>query len=217
VDGETVRDREARLERLFLRPSSEGLEQVREILDEAARYNLGRTERNFNFPTMALIVLRPQVQGRFVFRDKGSRTVGGRPSRRVEFEEKSRPTLVRDPVRDEDQFSRGAFVLDLETGAVLRSEFRVEERRGSSSVEVEYRWDEGLQLWLPYEMDESYETAGGGFVIAGSRTRVSAGEILTARARYSRPRRFGVTTEEAIRPPEPDPHPPPANPGPPPG
>jgi len=208
VDGEVVRDREARLERLFLRPSSEGLEQVREILDEGARYNLGAIVRNFNFPTVALVVLRPQVQRRFAFKDKGGKAVRGRVARRVEYEEKARPTLVRDPVRDEDQFSRGAFLLDLETGAVLQSEFRIQERRGSSSVAVEFRRDEELGLWLPFQMTETNETLATGFVPSGTTVRVAGGEVLTAVARYSNARRFGVTTEEKVIAPQEKPGPP---------
>jgi hypothetical protein len=184
------------------------LEQVRDILDEGARYNLGAIVRNFNLPTVALLVLRPQVQHRFAFKDKGGKGVGGHPARRVEYEEKARPTLVRDPVRDEDQFSRGSFLIDLETGAVLHREFRIQERRGSSSVVVDFRRDEGLGLWLPFQMNETNETLATGFVPSGTTVRVAGGEVLTAVAHYSNARRFGVTTEEKVVRPQEKPVPP---------
>jgi hypothetical protein len=66
VDGQKVRDREARLESVFSAPSpASGGERVQAILKESARYNIGPAVRNINFPTMALAFLLPQNQQRF--------------------------------------------------------------------------------------------------------------------------------------------------------
>jgi hypothetical protein len=201
VDGHAVRDRDARLERLFLEPSNQGLHQARAILDESARYNLGGTVRNFNLPTVALAFLRPAMQSRFAFRDKGRTSVAGRAARKVAYEETSRPTLIRDPSRDADALSRGTFVIDAETGAVLRTELVVDDEQVITKVVVEYQWVRALKLWLPSEMLESYDSRGGGFLPGPSlRTGGSEG-IITTVARYSKPRRFQVTTEEQITPP----------------
>jgi hypothetical protein len=198
VDGRPVRDRDMRLERLFLRPTREGLDQASAILDASARYNLGSTVRNFNFPTLPLLILRPETQARFAFRDRGATTVAGRPARKVDFEETAKPTLIRDPSRNEDVFSRGNLVLEEETGAVLRSELRIADARGRSQFAVEYGWVEALGLWLPTEMTETYDGPGGAFAPIGTTVRVGGAESLTASARYSKPRRFGVTTEERV-------------------
>jgi hypothetical protein len=200
VDGRPVRDRDMRLERLFLRPTQEGLDQASAILEASARYNLGSTVRNFNFPTLPLLVLRPETQPRFAFRDRGATTVAGRPARKIDFEENRKPTLIRDPSRNEDVLSRGNLVLVEETGAVLRSEFRVADARGRSLIAVEYGWFEALRLWLPVEMAETYDGPGGAFTPIGTTIRVGGAESLTAFARYSKPRRFGVTTEERVGP-----------------
>ena len=67
VDGDPVRDRGARLERLF--PSGvtvAGRERAAEILEESARYNLG-VHRTLNCPTVALSFLHPRNQARFAF------------------------------------------------------------------------------------------------------------------------------------------------------
>ena len=198
VDGRPVRDRDMRLERLFLRPTQEGLDQASAILDASARYNLGSTVRNFNFPTLPLLILRPETQPRFAFRDRGPTTVAGRSARKVDFEEIAKPTLIRDPSRNEDVLSRGNLVLEQETGAVLRSELLVADARGRSQFAVEYGWVEALGLWLPTEMSETYDGPGGAFAPIGTTVRVGGAESLTASARYSKPRRFGVTTEERV-------------------
>lgn len=201
VDGRPVRDRDMRLERLFLRPSQDGLDQASAILDASARYNIGSTVRNFNFPTLPLLILRPETQPRFAFRDRGTTTVSGRAARKIDFEERRQPTLIRDPSRNEDVFSRGNLVLEADTGAVLRSELRIVDARGRSQIAVEYGWAEALGLFLPMEMAETYDGPGGAFAPMGTTIRVGGPESLTAFARYSKPRRFGVSTEERVSPP----------------
>ena len=201
VDGRPVRDRDLRLERLFLRPTQEGLDQATAILDASARYNLGSTVRNFNFPTLPLLILRPETQPRFAFKDRGTTRVGGRSARRIDFEESRKPTLIRDPSRNEDVLSRGNLVLEEATGAVLRSELRIADARGRSLIEVEYGWFDALGLFLPVEMGETYDGPGGPFTPIGTILRVGGAESLTASAHYSNPRRFGVTTEERASPP----------------
>src|SRR5215510_7370665 len=56
VDGEAVRDRSDRLERLFLQ-SSGGFDAGLAITRESARYNIGRIDRTINVPFMAMLFL----------------------------------------------------------------------------------------------------------------------------------------------------------------
>jgi len=184
VDGASVRDRDARLEKLFLHPTASGLAQAEAVLWESARYNLGPTKRNYNLPTMPLLVVHPENQRRFSFTDRGSRTVAGRRARLLAFDEKDAPTLIRNTDADRDFFLDGVVSLEEATGAVLRTELRLRTRPGSSHMTVEYEWVESLSLWLPARMTESCEPSQRGS------------------ATYRRPRRFGVTTEEKITPPQ---------------
>ena len=154
------------------------------MLWESARYNLGPTRRNYNLPTMPLLVVHPENQRRFSFSDRGSRTVAGRRARLLAFDEKDAPTLIRNPDADRDFFLDGVVSLEEATGAVLRTELRLRTRPGSSRMTVDYEWVESLSLWLPARMTESCEPSQRGS------------------ATYRRPRRFGVTTEEKITPPQ---------------
>ena len=123
VDGKKVRDREARLERLF-RDSPDAAvtaaTRAKAILDESARYNLGPVRRTLNVPTFALLVLHPDHQHRFSFSSAGSRSIDGTQTVLIAFAEKGRPTLVAGA--DGDVVSKGGIWIDADRGTVLRTD-----------------------------------------------------------------------------------------------
>ena len=96
VDGQAVRDRDRRLERLLSATGAPEVGRARAILDEGSRYNLG-PYRNVNAPTLGLLFLRSENQARLAFKRKGTRTIAGFPAVEVAFEEKARPTIIHDP------------------------------------------------------------------------------------------------------------------------
>ena len=91
VDGGVVRDRQARLEKLLVESPAVGLERARAIADEGARFNLGRSVRNFNVPTLVLAFLHPSLQPRFSFERKGTTTIEGRSFVEIAFRELAAP------------------------------------------------------------------------------------------------------------------------------
>jgi hypothetical protein len=111
VDGAPVRDREARLERLFPSgPTPAGRERAQQILEESSRYNLGR-RRTVNSPTIALSFLHPRNQSRFDFRIVGPDEKEGAATWKTRFAERERPTLTRTP-RGDDVPARGLLWID---------------------------------------------------------------------------------------------------------
>ena len=82
VDGVQVRDREARLAKLFLNatPTSvdETMARAERIREEGARYNLGSMRSTLGNPVLGLGVLQRAYQQRFRSR---SRSRIGRPGR----------------------------------------------------------------------------------------------------------------------------------------
>ena len=126
VDGRAVRDRQDRLERLFVDSPQTAAEQAQAILRESARHNVGPPpgeggERTVNVPTLGLLFLQPENQKRLSIEKRagGPSTV----SRRVEirFEEEASPTLIHD--RDlNDVPARGRFWIDPSRGVVVRTE-----------------------------------------------------------------------------------------------
>jgi VWFA-related protein len=184
VDGKKVRDRDARLERLFLQPDSSGMERARQIMRESAAYNIGPVVRTINLPTLPLVFLHPRNQGRFAFERKGERQIEGVRGVEVRFEETARPTLVR-RARGADLPAEGSFWIDPVRGTVLRTEtrFQFAPGRGTAFVATDYRPEPRLAMWVPSEMREEYRDSG-------------------ATARYSNFRRFGVNVRENARLPE---------------
>jgi hypothetical protein len=95
VDGNKVRDRGSRLEKLFVESSGrDAAAQANAILAESSRFNLGPIQRTVNIPTLALLFLHPDNQGRFAFEDKGRGKVAGVDAVQIGFTERARPTVV---------------------------------------------------------------------------------------------------------------------------
>jgi hypothetical protein len=157
VNGEPTRDRGDRLSRLFPGgPSDVGRARAEQILNESARFNLGSSYRNVNFPTLALTFLHPQNSQRFRFRLKGTTTIAGRQAREIEFREHARPTLAR-TTKGQDQAASGAFWVALEDGAIVQSDLRFDDLPGR--IRVSYRFEPRLGVFVPEEMHEFH---GGG-------------------------------------------------------
>jgi hypothetical protein len=80
VDGVAVRDREARLAKLFMNASTDAMAQAEHIREEGARYNLGNMRSTLGNPVLALGLLQRSYQSRFRFSlgkdDKTAATAG---------------------------------------------------------------------------------------------------------------------------------------------
>jgi hypothetical protein len=197
VDGVEIRDRTERLQRLFLESPGTAMRAARSITDESARYNLGWSiRRNVNVPTLPLLFLQSGQQSRFLFTLAGDETLRGVRTRRIDYEEQGRPTIIRTSSGD-DIPVQGRFWIDPINGRVVRtlltsgegaghSPFRslaVPVRAGQVRITVAYGPDQKLGLWVPTEMEELYEAKN---------------ERVRAVARYSNIRRFRVLVDEKL-------------------
>ena len=217
VNGTPVRDREQRLTRLFLQPTQASVDQIRAIVDESARHNIGDIPRNINTPMLTLVFLQPDYQRRFRFRrnrqgqpELGTATaMPGHDATTfrvtaemwvIEYEERDRPTVIKTD-NGRDFPASGRFWINPDTGAVLMSELVMDNAEVSAIIAVSYQSEPLLGFLVPIEMRERYR--------AGS-------ERIEGLATYGRFRQFQVKTAEAIATPDPDaPPPPPPKPPPP--
>lgn len=205
VDGQLIRDRQARLERVLVENPATGLARARAIADEGARFNLGRSFRNFNVPTLALAFLHPALQPRFSFEWKGRTAIEGRSFVELAFRELRAPSVIRGPASRSDVLAAGrVFIHDGSEGTVGRTELVLdlpeEALRTRATLVTEYRPYQALALWVPVEMRERLQ------VELGSASKRSGGvEFVEGMAVYSGFRKASVTTEEDFRVPEPDP------------
>ena len=188
VDGHPVRDRQLRLQELFLQ-SRAGL---RKIQEESARYNIGHIQRTMNLPTFALAYLHPSLRRRFEFKEAGREEIEGTSALIVTFIERTRPTIINDG-RGGSLVSAGRFWIDPLNGRVLRSHLVAGDETTDARAEsiVTYRLHAEWGLLLPAEMRETYDQPSR-----------PDGYRVTCLAKYGNYRRFNVTTTEEVKVPK---------------
>jgi hypothetical protein len=180
VDGQAVADG-SRLHALLERPQQDVSQEIRAILAESARHNIGALERNFNFPTFPLVYLRRSDDSRTRWRADSNGVAST-----LRFDERQHSTVVRTidgaPTRASGQFS-----VDAASGRVLRCDIRLElppPRRSPGEeyrIRVEFAYDGRIDLWVPVLMIEQV-----------GRTRGSAPEHVgvVGEATYGNYRRY---------------------------
>ena len=189
VDHIPMRDREQRLAKLFLsdKTDAEAQGRARAIADESARYNLGAVQRTINNPVFALIFLQPEARTHFRFTTGKPDRKMGENIRVVEYVEDMRPTLIVG-LPGQDMPAYGRFWIENDTGRVVKSEVRVDQKGIKANLTTVFRADERLGIDVPLEMREDYD-------LENSR--------VTGTATYSRFRRFEVSATEELAQPAP--------------
>lgn len=188
VDGRAVRDRSERLQSLFLK----SLASLRKVQEESARYNIGHIQTTMNLPTFALTYLHPTLRDRFSFEKVADETVGGREATVVAFVERQHPTIISDGA-GKDIVSTGRFWIDSLTGEVLQTRLVAGDGTSDARVEslVTYARHPKWGLLLPDAMRETYDVPSR-----------PDGLCVLGLASYSNFRRFEVTTNEQVKPPD---------------
>jgi hypothetical protein len=177
VDGEPVADRED------LRPllqKGETTSVVRSVLKRNARFNLGTIVRNFNEPTLALLILEPKRVGGFSFDRQEVTTVGGKPKVRLSFRERDRPTLVRD-AEGGPVYARGELIVDAETGRIERTHIELADGPIVARLTTTYAPDPKIEMWVPVSFTERYERSN------------AQREVIVCQAQYTNFRKFEAT------------------------
>ena len=211
VDGQPVRDRGQRLTKLFLSPWSSISDQVWQIADESARYNIGSLQRNINVPVLPLLFLDSANQSRFEFTrvapaQAGNGRAGGQggkdaksvprdlPARpafavspevwEIHYRETAAGTLIR-TTGDRDLPATGRFWIEADTGRVLMTEFLLGDPAIRATIDVSYQSAPVAGFLVPVEMREDYQ-------LIASKARI------TGAATYSKFRQFQINTDEQI-------------------
>jgi len=183
VDGTPVRDREARLARLFISPDKNAMQQAEAIRDEGARYNLGTMRSTLGNPVLALGVLQAAYQRRFKFSlGKEDRTVAPGVWA-VDYQETASPAMITGEV-GRDLFAHGRVWIEAATGRVLKTELNVEQPSVRAMVTTTFRFDDRFTIAVPQEMRERYT--------------LGTGNTVRTVASYGRFRRFDVKADEDI-------------------
>lgn len=180
VDGLPVRDRPSVRQAFETMAPAEVRRRYAEL---NAYWNIGGITRNFNEPTLGLLVLDAEHLPRFRFDRRSLKREDSTTLVTLEFRERDRPTLIRD-ARVGQVFSRGEIVTDA-NGVIRRTEFRLALNETRVELITDYRHDEKLGMWVPVLFTERYERGRQGS---------AQHDRITCEAKYSTYRRFDVLT-----------------------
>lgn len=186
VDGIMVRDREARLAKLFLTDSADAMDRAERIREEGARYNLGNMRSTLGNPVLALGVLQQTYQPRFRFTLAKEDRAFGRGVAVVEYKETRSPAMIRGEA-GRDLPAHGRLWIDVATGRVLKTELQVEQPQVRAIVTTTFQTEEKSGIAVPLEMREQYTFPNGNRV--------------NTVASYGSFRRFDVSAAEDIQTP----------------
>ena len=176
VDDVPVADRED-LRTLLSREPAAGA--ARRLVQRNARFNIGSIVRNFNEPTLGLLVLDRRRRSQFKF--SGRRIDRDGPTELVTlgFRETDRPTLVRG-LDGRDVYSTGELVVEAGTGRIRRTFMQFTYDSIVAQLTTVYVHDPKLDLWVPATFTERYERTRPGY------------ELILCQASYADWRRFEV-------------------------
>jgi hypothetical protein len=178
VDGRPVTDRED-LQRLLKQGEFSRVAAL--VANRNAGFNIGAVRRNFNEPTLPLLLFDPKrIRGvAFDRRDVVREPEATRVT--LAFTERDRPTLIR-TVRGAPIFTKGEILIDAATGRVERTALELKDGDIQAQLITDYALDDNVKLWVPSVFTERYQGK-----VTGRR------EVIECEARYSNYRRFEVT------------------------
>jgi hypothetical protein len=193
VNGKRVADGRAGLEQVLQQPLPERESRLHRLAEHSARFNIGSIYRNFNNPTLALQFVDATYRSRFMFTfDAADRdeVINGTSSRKVNFIEVQRPTLIDE--HSQDRPATGALWIHVADGTVVRTNLRLPGRATvpEVSITVDYQLDPKLEMRVPSRMEELYRTIVMGENSGSTMRSVTRFNSIRAVATYSNFRRF---------------------------
>lgn len=185
VDARPVRDRDERLQKLFLSgtPGS-AIQQAQNIARESSRHNIWDIG-TINNPYLAMAFIQDAYRSRFRLQSPRQERALGPDVWAMVYQEFRTPTILKGN-GNRDIMTRGRWFIEASTGRVVGTEMRMGTGLAEIRIEVDFRYDENLKLNMPAEMREWYPDG-------------RVGEIRGV-ATYGRFRRFGVSTSEQVVP-----------------
>jgi hypothetical protein len=187
VDGVRLADRADIRVLLSKKDALRGVAE--QIAARNAQYNIGSVARNFNEPTLPLLLVDNKRAGRVKFDRRQVITAEDEATLAVlEFEERrDRPTLIHNSEGRSAVPAKGEIVVDAATGAIRRTVFALKVPGTTVRFETMYTRDARLNMWLPSRFTERYETTP-----RGARDVRDPRQLIECEATYTNYRRFEV-------------------------
>ena len=128
---------------------------ARTLAAESSRFNIGSIARNFNEPTIGLLVLDGRHRGHFKFDRKKVESSAGGPIVTLAFTEKEPPTLIHG-LNGVDVFSKGELVVEAATGRVRQTTLEMSTGIVRAKLTTTFVEDTRLDIWVPNALTERY-------------------------------------------------------------
>jgi hypothetical protein len=189
MDGQPVLNRPDLTTALRTLPASAVARQFKEY---NSRFNLGRAIRNFNEPTLSLLVLDGRHRWRFHFDWGRMERSGGETLFVVGFREVTKPTLIRG-LDGSAVFTAGEFAIEPSTGRVRRARMTMTIGTLQMAFATSYEPDRKLGMLVPKLFRETYQD--GVDPRRASSVDVASTEpyeLIVCEAKYRNFRRFEV-------------------------
>jgi hypothetical protein len=133
---------------------------ARTLIQRNAQFNIGKIVRNFNEPTIGLVVLEPRRRAQFKFSRKRIERSAGADLVTLAFKETDGPTLVRS-TEGRDVPSSGELTVEAGTGRIRRTFIQFADGPTGAQLTTLYGPDEKLGIWVPTVFSERYERTKG--------------------------------------------------------
>lgn len=173
---------------------SQGLAQVaRTFKTFNSQFNIGRTVRNFNEPTLALGVLEAKRAPQFEFRRKGMRTNNGVTLVTISFRDLPGPHALIYDLRLQPAAVEGELVVEQGSGRIHRTVLKVVMANVNAELTTTYERSPAVNLMVPALFREHYEDGveQSGRVALNFRGQY---ESIFCESRYTNFRRFTTTS-----------------------
>ncbi len=190
IDGTAVVERPNLREALRTLPPTQ---VARTFKSYNSRFNLGKVSRNFNEPTLSLLLLDDRYRSQVRFTRKGVQKSRDGVWVTIGFSEAPGPdTLIRD-LSQNPVVSKGEFVVEAGSGRIKRA--RMVTEIGASTIEMTttYGPDARLAMWVPVSFAERYQSGRKIEIAPDPRINLPATfEEIRCLATYANYRRFEV-------------------------
>jgi hypothetical protein len=156
-----------------------------------SRFNVGRVTRNFNEPTLSLLIFDDRHRARFAFERARARQSPEGSQATLTFKERRGPTLIRN-LNGGNAFAAGEVTVEPGTGRVTNAILAVTIDSVRATLSTRYASEDRLGIMVPVRFGEHYEdgVAPPSFVKTRLQPRY---EEIRCEATYTNFRRFEVT------------------------
>lgn len=158
IDGAKLRDpKVSRLIPLLAEPTQDKWTQAQRVAQDSYQYFQSELVVLLHDPMLALHFIQPAQHATFTYRIDDTKKMNGVETTALRFEEIRGELTTYVMGTRGNGWSSGRLWIDPATGAVHQTEYWLESTTEGVRVNITYKFDEKLKLWLPSKMGANYD------------------------------------------------------------